>query len=76
MRINLPCKVGDEVWVIRNYFGTKGIVKGKVAEIYFIDESMKPCIVVKGATRGEWGKVVFSSREEAEKHLREICNDE
>lgn len=65
-----PCKVGDEVWAIRSYKHTKFPVKGKVSEMYYIDESMRLCIVVKGVTRGEWGKAVFPSYESAEKYLR------
>lgn len=65
----LPCKVGDEVWAIRSYKNTKFPVKGKVSEMYYIDESMKLCIVVKGVTRGEWGKAVFPTYEAAEDYL-------
>ena len=71
MTINLPCKVGDEVWAIRTYGnGVKVPQKGKVSEMYYIDESMRLCIVVKGITRGEWGKRVFATKEDAEKHIQ------
>ena len=66
---NLPCKVGDEVWAIRQYRHIKIPVKGKVSEMYYIDESMTLCIVVKGVCRGEWGKTVFPSLEEAANYL-------
>ena len=65
----LPCKVGDEVWAIRQYRHIKIPVKGKVSEMYYIDESMTLCIVVKGVCRGEWGKTVFPSLEEAANYL-------
>jgi hypothetical protein len=72
----LPCKVGDTVWAIRSYNpGKKVVVSGKVSEMYYIDESMKLCIVVKGITRGEWGKRVFPTCEAAENYLRGLNNE-
>lgn len=68
-RLSLPCKVGDEVWAIRQYRHIKIPVKGKVSEMYYIDESMTLCIVVKGVCRGEWGKAVFPTYEAAESYL-------
>lgn len=68
--VPLPCKVGDEVWAIRPYRHTKVPVKGKVTEMYYIDESMRLCIVVKGVSRGEWGKMIFPDFESADKYLR------
>ena len=71
MLINIPCKVGDEVWAIRTYGGgVKHALKGKVSEMYYIDESMRLCIVVKGISRGEWGKVVFATQKDAERVIR------
>lgn len=67
----LPCKVGDEVWAIKTYRYDKKIPhKGVVSEMYFIDKSMRLCIVVKGITRGEWGKKVFATKEDAERSLK------
>ena len=69
-RLSLPCKVGDEVWAIRSYSNSnKAIKKGIVSEMYYIDESMRLCIVVKGVARGEWGKVVFPTYESAQEKL-------
>ena len=69
--INLPCKVGDEVWAIRTYNNGRQVPqKGKVSEIYFIDESMQPCIVVKGITRGRWDEKVFPTFEDADRYLQ------
>ena len=68
---NLPCKVGDEVWAIRTFNNGRQVPqKGKVCEIYFIDEAMRPCIVVKGITRGLWGEKIFPTFEAAESYLQ------
>lgn len=64
MNMNIPCKIGDTVWAIRNYSGTKTPKKGVVSEMYFV-ERMRLCIVVKNVARGEWGKVIFPTYEEA-----------
>ena len=66
----IPCEIGDEVYAIRRFSGTVRIQKGKVSEMYFI-EGMRLCIVVKNIARGEWGKTVFPSREEAQKAITE-----
>lgn len=69
--VPLPCKVGDEVWAIRTFNNGRQVPqKGKVSEIYFIDESMQPCIVVKGITRGRWGEKVFPTFEDADRYLQ------
>ena len=68
--MKLPCKVGDTVWAIRKFSGVYKAKKGKVSEMYFTD-GMRLCIVVKDVTRGEWGKVVFPSYEEALKVIEE-----
>lgn len=69
---NIPCRVGDEVYAIRKQNQTWTVKQGKVCEMYFADETMRLCIVVKGVSRGEWGKVVFPTYEEAVKKLEEI----
>ena len=66
--IEIPCSIGDEVYAIGNNFGRKRVRKGKVYEMFFI-EGMKLCIAVRGVARGEWGKTVFPTFEEAQKHL-------
>lgn len=66
----IPCKIGDTVWAIQRVDGIEKVIEGKVSEIYFI-EGMRLCIVVKNVVRGEWGKNVFSSREEALKAIEE-----
>ena len=63
-------KVGDSVWVIRNYKGVPHPQNGEVAEVFF-NKQMRLMIVVKHIARGEWGKTVFLTRAEAEKALEE-----
>lgn len=62
--IILPCAIGDEVWIIRNYNGKPTPMRGKVFQMYFTDE-MELTITVKGAARGKWGEQVFPTLEEA-----------
>ena len=67
--VELPCKVGDTVWAIRDFKGIKHPQEGIVSEMYFTKE-MKLHIVVKYVARGEFGKTVFLTREAAEAALR------
>lgn len=69
--IELPCKVGDIVWIIRNYHGIKRAQQGTVYEMYFTKE-MKLMITVKYIGRGEYGKTIFATKEEAEAKLAEM----
>lgn len=69
--MELPCKVGDIVWIIRNYRGIKRAQQGTIYEMYFTKE-MKLMITVKYIGRGEFGKTVFTNKEEAEAKLAEI----
>lgn len=67
--VALPCKMGDEVWGIRrngNFY--QKVMKGKVFQMFFGDD-MRLCISVKNVCRGEWGKSVFATQEEAEAAL-------
>lgn len=64
----IPCKIGDTVWAIRNYKGSKLIQQGIVSEIFFVGD-MQLCIVVKNCIRGTWGITVFPSYEEAHQYL-------
>jgi hypothetical protein len=63
--IVMPCKVGDTVWAIRSYQGHKHAQQGFVSEMYFLPD-MTLHIVVKHIARGEFGKAVFLTREEAD----------
>ena len=75
MIVDIPCKIGDTAWAIRNYSGQKKIIQGTVSEMYFIDESMRLVIVVKHVARGYWGKTIFGSYEEAKTYLEEKENE-
>lgn len=65
-----PCKIGQRVWAIRNFKGVKHAESGIVSDMFFTQQ-MKLQIVVKFVARGEWGKDVFATREEAEAALEE-----
>ena len=67
MRV-LPCKIGDEVWGIRNYRGVKHPQRGRVNDMFFTKD-MRLMIVVKHICYGIWGVNVFLTREEAEAAL-------
>lgn len=62
--VELPCRIGDRVWAIRNYKGVKIPKEGIVSQMFFTDD-MELVICVKGAARGLWGKTVFATQEEA-----------
>ena len=67
-----PCKIGDTVYAVRTYYGTKKVMAGKVSEMFFVGKEMTLCIVVKGISRGQWLKDVFPSYEEAERSMRYV----
>ena len=66
----LPCKIGDTAYAIKTNYHSKRVHSGKVSEMYYVGEEMKLCIVVKSVGRGEWGKDVFGTYEEAERSLQ------
>ena len=67
----LPCKIGDEVWgLMKCRYGIRP-AKGVVHHMYFC-EDMRLCICVRNVCRGEWGKKVFATKEEAELELAEM----
>ena len=69
--VELPCKIGDEVWINR-YFHSKLLPqKGIVSEMKFLP-NMELQIVVKYVGRGRWGKDIFATPEEAKKKLKEL----
>ena len=73
--VALPCRMGDMVWGIRRNFNNGHIAKrGKVFQMFFGDD-MRLCISVKNVCRGEWGKNVFATKEEAEAAIRERRTD-
>ena len=71
--IELPCRIGDAVWVLRSYQGVKHAKQGFVSEMHYISDrqsmtgDMKLLITVRNIARGYWGESVFATQEEAEK---------
>ena len=73
--VALPCRMGDMVWGLRYSFNDRYVAKrGKVFQMFF-GEDMRLCISVKNVCRGEWGKNVFATKEEAEAAIRERRTD-
>ncbi len=72
--VELPCKMGDLVWGIKNFNRGKKVLRNSVNQMYFGDD-MRLCICVKGVCRGEWGKNIFATKEEAEKALAKMGGD-
>ena len=70
MTVELPCKIGDTAWAIRNHTGHLHPHSGIVSDMYFV-KGMKLCVVVHGIARGEWGKTIFGTYEEAERAIEE-----
>lgn len=62
--MEVPCKIGDFVWAIRNFKGRRHPQRGIVSDMFFTKD-MKLMIVVKYVARGEWGKTVFATDKEA-----------
>jgi len=75
MLIDIPCKIGDEVYAIRKFKGEKRIKKGIVTDMHFLSHpglyEMKLVIVVGFVCRGGWDEVVFGSYEDAMAALKE-----
>lgn len=69
MLIDIPCKIGDDVYAIRNFKGTKMVKKGIVTEMFFISHlgcyEMRLVIVVGHICRGCWNEQIFGSYEDA-----------
>ena len=70
----LPCKMGDIVWGIQKHIRGQQAKQGVVNQMYFGDD-MRLCICVKNVCRGEWGKKVFTTKEEAEAALAKMDGD-
>ena len=66
---DLPCKIGDTVFCIRDYKGQKHIKKGFVSEMFY-RKDMELVIVVSNIGRGLYGEKVFNTLEEAEQYLK------
>lgn len=72
--VELPCKIGDTVWCIRNFHGHKHPQEGIVSEMLFTKE-MKLLIRVKYVGCGHWGKKIFPTQEEAEAAINKKENE-
>lgn len=66
---NLPCKIGDTVYCIRNFRGQNHVKKGFVSEMFY-RKDMELVIVVSNIGRGLYGEKVFNTLEEAEQYLK------
>ena len=73
--VEVPCKIGDFVWAIRNFKGKKHPQRGIVSDMYF-SKDMSLQIVVKYVARGEWGKTVFATDEEVYAAIKERKENE
>ena len=71
----LPCRMGDVVWGLKIYRDKLIPKQGIVHQMYY-GEDMRLCICVKGVCRGQWGKNVFGSEQEATEALRKRDADE
>ena len=68
--VELPCKIGDQVWAIRKVAGRLIPFQGTVSEMSFT-ENMELCIVVFHVARGVWGDKIFATEEEAKQAIEE-----
>ncbi len=69
--VTLPCRLGDHVWGISNRGGNLMVVSGIVNEMYFVDD-MKLVIAIRYVCKGEWGKRIFPTYEEAKAALERL----
>ena len=79
--VELPCKVGDTVYIIARISGKEEIIQDSVESFtisYFIDNT--PIILFDGIETCDWdsndfGKQVFLTKEQAEQALKERGNN-
>lgn len=62
----LPCRIGDEVYILCRSYCKKRIKRGFVTEMFY-DPEMTLKIKIKNIGTGVWGKTIFASCEDAEK---------
>ena len=67
--IRIPCVEGDTVWMIRRYYGIKHPQQGVVSEL-MVTRDLRLMITVKHIGRGEWGKEIFRTYQEADDAIR------
>lgn len=67
----IPCKIGDTVWAVRRLNGGHlCAMQSVVSEMQFVGSEMRLSITVRGVCRGEWGKTIFATQEEAEGEIK------
>lgn len=66
--IDVPVKIGEPAWCIRNFKGHKIPQCGIVSAMFF-SEKMELMIVVKYIGRGKLGETVFANEEDAKAFL-------
>ena len=72
MLIDIPCRYGDTAYGIRRYRGQGlKIMSGYISEIGVTDR-MEVWVAVKGVCRGQIGKNIFLTYDEAERKLEEL----
>lgn len=71
MTVEIPCKIGDTCWAIRRTPGGKKIFQTVVSEMYFVSD-MKLVVVGRNISRGEVGKDIFLSADDAIKYINEL----
>ena len=67
----LPCRIGDTVYALRQWHGTWVVHPGIVYEmVHQKNESGEELVIaVRGICRGLWGDKIFGTIEDAEKAL-------
>lgn len=68
--IELPCKIGDKVYIIRNHRGIYHVHSGFVTQMYFLP-NMELNVTVGNIGRGRVGEKVFLTYDDAERKVRE-----
>ena len=71
MVVDVPCKINDIAWCIRNYRGSKQPMQGIVSEIFF-DQHMELVICLYHVGRGKWGEKIFGSEEATWKAIHKM----
>ena len=66
--VEIPLKIGDVVYAIRNFRGIEHVQKTEVSEMFFTQD-MRLMIVCRYVARGEYGKTVFQTMHEAQAEI-------
>lgn len=71
----LPCRIGDTVFGVRPHNNGRFLVtSGVVYHMEYIGREMALSISLKNWCRGEWGKTIFGTKEEAEAEAKRRMN--